>query len=83
MKERFRHEILKEWFFPNRLFREDGKKPPAPLEATALYQELKNEWLQNYPEDSRENPMVSLAPGEKDGKSGYFVRTVVQIPLPR
>lgn len=71
-----RKEVLEEWFFPQAV-KVGGLIIPAQEMAVGKYQELKDEWLKNHPKLPKEEPMVSLAPGEKDNQPGYFVRTEI------
>lgn len=72
-----RIEVLKEWFFPVSAFRVNGLIVPAPETAVNKYQELRDGWLKDHPKLSKEEPMVSLAPGKKDNRPGYLVRTEI------
>lgn len=71
-----RIEVIGEWFFPQAV-KIDGLMVPAQKVVVDKYQELKDGWLKNHPELLKEEPMVSLAPGEKDNQPGYFVTTEI------
>ena len=60
-----RIEVLKEWFFPVPAFKINGLIVAAPETAVGKYKELRDGWLKDHPELPKEEPMVSLAPGEK------------------
>jgi len=70
-----RTEVLKEWFFPIEELIHEGSVIPAPVEAVAQRDSLRDGWLREHPRLPKEEPVVSLAPGQKDGQPGYFVRT--------
>lgn len=72
-----RIEILKEWFFPVSVLRVSGRIIPAPPEAVGKLNDLRENWLLNHPRLPKEEPMVTLDPGEKEGQDGYFVRTQI------
>jgi len=71
-----RTEVLNSWFFPSPV-RRNGMIIPAPDEALKKYRDLREDWLKTHPDYPLEEPVISLAPGENEGKEGYFVRTEI------
>jgi len=74
----FRTEVLKEWFFPIPALRQEGEIVPAPEEAVKKYRGLEKDWLIPHPKLPYEVLGVSLSPGRKSGKEGYFVRKEIR-----
>ncbi len=75
-----RQESIEEWFFQAQTsFQIEGKRyfSGAPAEALAKRDDLRENWLKPHPCLEKEEPVVSMAPGEKDGKTGFFVRTII------
>ena len=72
-----RKEILSEQFFPVPQLTHEGSVVPAPPEAIAYRDALRNDWLREHPRLPKEEPRVSMAPGERDGQRGYSVRTEI------
>lgn len=66
-------EISEEFFYPAPV-RKGNSIVPAPPEAVEKRDKLRNGWLMKYCGFSGWEPLVSLSPGEKDGKPGYFVQ---------
>lgn len=71
-----RTEVLKEWFFPSPVKR-DGSIIPAPNVAAEKYRNLRDGWLRQHPDLPHENPRVSMDPVQKEGITGYSVRTEI------
>lgn len=72
-----RIEVLNEWFFPIPSLRENGLIKPAPPEAVEQYVDLRDGWLAQHPKLIHEVLAVSLSPGKRNEKDGYFVRTEI------
>lgn len=71
-----RIEVISEWFYPQQ-FRVGGLIIPAQEIVVDKYEELKNTWQKENSNLPKEVPIISLAPGEKDGQPGYYVRTEI------
>lgn len=72
-----RIEVLNEWFFPVPSLKENGLIRTAPPEAVEQYVNLRDSWLAQHPKLLHEVPAVSLRPGKRNEKDGYFVRTEI------
>lgn len=72
MSERLHQETIESRFFPT-LHGETPGLPIAPPGAISRYEQLKKDWLQEYPKTPNKEPGVSLSPGEKNGRKGFFV----------
>jgi hypothetical protein len=77
MPERLSKETLNSWFYPAMR----GEMPGLPLVATPhavqKRNELRKNWLMKHPRTPNEIPMVSLSPGENNGRKGFFVKTEI------
>lgn len=73
-----RVEVLNQTFFPQKIYRRDGRLNPAPPEALEYYVFVRDTWLHSHPETS-EIPGVALRPVFTP-KEGYEVVTQIFIP---
>lgn len=74
MVERLRKETLDSWFYPAMRGEIPGQLPVAPPEALKKHNELRNSWLMQHPRTPKEVPLVSLGPGEENGRKGFVVK---------
>lgn len=72
-----RTEVINEWFFPLPALKQEGEVVPAPKEAVKKYQDLRDGWFNPHPKLPDEVPRLSLSPGRKQRREGYFVRTEI------
>ena len=64
--------------FPYTGIKARGRDCPRPEEAVKKYRGLEKDWLIPHPKLPYEVLGVSLSPGRKSGKEGYFVRKEIR-----
>jgi hypothetical protein len=74
MVERLRKETLDSWFYPAMRGEIPGQLPVAPPDALKKRNKLRENWLMQHPRTPKEILLVSLSPGEKNGRKGFIVK---------
>lgn len=77
MVERARTTTLESWFYPAMRGEMPGEIPVAPHQAIQKRNALRENWLLQHPKLPKEIPLVSLSPGEEDGRKGFIVKKVI------
>ncbi|RLC31671.1 hypothetical protein DRH13_02705, partial [Candidatus Woesebacteria bacterium] len=65
------------WFYPAMYSEMPGQLPVAPPNALKKHKDLRDSWLLQHPRLPKEAPMVSLGPGEENGRKGFIVKKVI------